>query len=187
MKNQLRKHYKKIRQKYPTYEKHYESYLLQKSIIESSLWQKSQVVALYHPFNEEVDTSLLLKTALKTKKGILFPQILESNHMNMIEYDLKSKLVYNKFGILETEAHSKAFPKKDIDLMIVPALAIDALGYRLGYGGGYYDRYLENQDHIIKIGLIYSLSFSSLLLPTNNKDIPVDYYTTLNGLVKIKK
>lgn len=188
MKTALRKYYKNFRQNYPPYEKYYENLLLQTVILNSDLWKNAKTIALYHAFNHEVSTNLLIKEGLDNKKTILLPQILDKNQMVMTLYQSTENLQYNKFGILENQPNkSKAILAENIDLIVIPALAIDQFGYRLGYGGGYYDRYLENQLHIIKIGLIYSIQFSKNRLPYNTTDIPVDFITTPTELKRTKK
>lgn len=188
MKNILRKRYLKLRKEYPLFERFYENTLLQKTILDSKLWKNSEVIALYHSFNNEVDTTLLFQNGMKTNKIILLPKILKNHHMIMTRFNPHESLTYNKYGILESSSkHQSVIDKENIDLMIIPALAIDKAGYRLGYGGGYYDRYLENQTHICKIGLAYSFAFTKKTLPHNQTDISVDYVATVNGLKRIEK
>lgn len=61
------------------------------------------------------------------------------------------------------------------DLILVPGVVFDRLGYRIGYGGGYYDHFLANQPSALKIGVGFPLQFSRSALPHEEHDIPVDY------------
>ncbi len=93
-------------------------------------------------------------------------------------------LVNGAYGILEPAPELPVLGPGDVDLILVPALAIDRLGYRLGYGGGYYDR-LRADPHWAKIpaiGVIFDFAYSSLDLPVDPWDLKLDGVCTESGL-----
>lgn len=184
-KQQLRNHYKLLRKNYTKTSRVYENILLQKNIIQSSLWQNAKVISLYLAFNNEVTTKLLIESAWRSNKIIAIPSIKTGHQMDMAIFTKTTKLSKNKFGILEIDKTQLNYvAPEEIELCILPALAIDYQGNRLGYGGGYYDRYLSKTRCPI-LGLIYICSLTSTLLPKENTDISVNYVSMLNQLLKI--
>jgi 5-formyltetrahydrofolate cyclo-ligase len=87
----------------------------------------------------------------------------------------------NRFGIREPLASAPEFVLGPATCILVPALAIDASGHRLGYGGGYYDRFLSGHRDLIKLGIIYHNLFG-VVVPVDSHDVPVDYVATENGI-----
>lgn len=104
-----------------------------------------------------------------------YPKIMEeSNHMNAMEVDEETLFVDNKFGISEP-VNSKVKSPLEIDLVIIPLLAYDVAGHRVGYGKGYYDRFLkECKDDVIKIGFSF-FDPESVILGVCEHDIKLDF------------
>ena len=73
----------------------------------------------------------------------------------------------------------------EVDLIIVPGVAFDKCGYRIGYGGGYYDRFLSNLDHVTKISLAFNMQLIDKI-PTDHFDIPVNYIITEKEIINCK-
>ena len=93
----------------------------------------------------------------------------------------------NKFGILEPADTSKIFNKEDIDLVIMPGVAFDRSGNRVGYGGGYYDKFLcEMSSDIPTIALAYNIQILKEL-PSEKHDIKVDMVITEKETIKCLK
>ena len=90
----------------------------------------------------------------------------------------ETKLETNKLGITEPSNTAKALiPKKD-DLIIIPSIAVDIEGTRLGYGGGFYDRYLERFPELTKIAINYEKCLQIDSLPKEEHDVLMDYVIT---------
>ncbi len=155
------------------------SQLIMKNIISSPVFQKSSVVMLYRSAKGEVDTDELWKICKEHGKICVFPKCVSKTEMIAVLAENEGDFSVSKFGILEPLS-DEAFPKEQIDLIIVPALAFDRNHYRMGYGGGYYDRYLADYS-----GDTVGLCFSELLVASvmpKDWDIPVSLVITEQGV-----
>ena len=108
-------------------------------------YQEASVIATYLPFPHEVDTSFLIDAAQADGKQVVIPKTYPKGRMEFATYD-PQKLIPTAFGLLEPEDGSQAVDQSKIDLIHVPGVGFQKDGYRLGYGGGYYDRYLADFD-----------------------------------------
>lgn len=124
----------------------------------------------YISFGEEVRTNKILN--LNNKKKFV-PKISDKN-MIMVEYDHKN-LIKNKYGILEPLSNIEKTPQKN-DIIIVPALACDFSFNRLGYGCGFYDRFLKNTNSVKIVLLPQYLMIAEI--PVEEHDIKVDIIVT---------
>lgn len=115
---------------------------LLKAIIKTETYQNSQRIATYLAFPHEFATNLLIQQALKDKKSIYIPKTFSCGKMEFTEYDPKH-LIRTKFGLLESNSKSYIL-KNDLDMIHVPGLLFNEDGFRIGYGGGFYDRYLSD-------------------------------------------
>lgn len=121
------------------------------------LFKKSKNILLYHPIEEkkEPDVPQIISLFIqKNKCNIFFPLIDTSNFtMQVIAVNKKTTFIKNKWGINEPFPIILKDPKK-IDMVIIPLLIFDLNGFRVGYGKGYYDRFLEKNKHIkYKVGI----------------------------------
>lgn len=110
-----------------------------------SAYQEASVIATYLSFPHEVNTSILIAAVQADGKQVVIPKTYPKGRMEFVAYD-SQKLKQTSFGLLEPEDGSQAIDKSEIDLIHVPGVAFQKDGYRLGYGGGYYDRYLADYD-----------------------------------------
>ena len=108
----------------------------------SVAYQEAKVIATYLSFEFEYDTSLLIQAAQKDGKKILIPRTYPKGQMVFVPYDSET-LAPTSFGLMEPTS-GEAVAKSEIDLIHVPGVAFNAGGYRIGYGAGYYDRYLAD-------------------------------------------
>ena len=108
-------------------------------------YKAASVIATYLSFPHEVDTSFLIDVAQEDGKQVVIPKTYPKGHMEFSTYDPQN-LKQTAFGLLEPEQGAQAVDKSKIDLIHVPGVAFQKDGYRLGYGGGYYDRYLADFD-----------------------------------------
>ena len=152
---------------------------IQKRLMESEFWQRCRLVVLYISVKGEADTSMLLSEAWNSGKTVFLPRCRpeEPGIMDMIACRGRDELQPSRFGIPEPvfDSGSRLLSKAERDdagtLVVVPALTFDRKGFRLGYGGGYYDRFLEG-SHCLSTGL----AFHDLLvdrLPHDAWDRPV--------------
>lgn len=121
-----------------------ESGILLERLLASKIWQNAKSVATTISGDIEVNTKPIIKAALMMQKKVYLPKTLPERQMIFLPYTGNEKLVKSDFGVYEPEYNALNI-SPEIDLMIVPgiAFAIDT-GLRVGFGGGYYDRYLAN-------------------------------------------
>lgn len=122
------------------------SELAQRFLLESSVWRNARVVFLYCATRNELDTRLLLSAALCEKKTLLLPKCAaeQPGVMRAVRCSALEHLVPGAFGIPEPEeVDNECSPDMpEPALIVVPGVVFDRLGGRLGYGGGYYDRFI---------------------------------------------
>ena len=132
-------------------------------------YQEAKVIATYLSFPHEFQTQELIEQALKDGKKVLIPKTYPKGRMEFVVYD-PQQLVKTSFGLLEPQGNLEMVEPSQIDLIHVPGLAFTTEGYRIGYGGGYYDRYLENfAGH--SLSTIYPCQVQEF--DFDNHDIPV--------------
>ena len=130
----------------------------------------------YYPSNYEIDDLDILDLLEKKKFKVSLPIIKKDNQMNFYSWSRNDPLKINKFGIPEPLSSKIFYP----DILLVPLVAYDSSLNRLGYGGGYYDRYIEKIEKIkkvTKIGLAFSFQKISSI-PINQYDKKLDFIVT---------
>ena len=115
---------------------------LTEGLLATSTYQKAATIATYLSLPHEFSTTVFIAQAQKDGKRILVPKTYSQGRMIMVDYD-EEDVVQTKFGVLEPRSE-QAVAKEMIDMIHVPGLAFNKEGYRIGYGGGYYDRYLAD-------------------------------------------
>ena len=112
-------------------------------LLQHPFYQEANTIATYLSFPHEFQTQELIEQALKDGKKVLIPKTYPKGRMDFVVYD-PQQLVKTSFGLLEPQGNLEVVDASQIDLIHVPGLAFTTKGYRIGYGGGYYDRYLEH-------------------------------------------
>ncbi|WP_415300426.1 5-formyltetrahydrofolate cyclo-ligase [Candidatus Pelagibacter sp. Uisw_134_02] len=141
-----------------------------------------KVVGGYYPVNFEIDDLVLLKKFEKNKFDISLPVIKKNFQMDYYKWSFTEPLKVNKYGIPEPEIQSIIYP----DILLIPLVAFDKNLNRLGYGGGYYDRFIKKFSKIkkiIKIGLAIQAQKIDKV-PTNIYDQKLDYIVTNKYVLK---
>ena len=116
---------------------------LTERVVHHPFYHEAKTIATYLSFPHEFQTQELIEQALKDDKKVLIPKTYPKGRMDFVLYD-PQQLVKTSFGLLEPQGDLEVMDASRIDLIHVPGLAFTTEGYRIGYGGGYYDRYLEN-------------------------------------------
>lgn len=181
-KKKLREKYLKVREN--IINKELKSLIIASKVIDSELYKNANVVALYKSFSNEVDTFKLIDYTNNCNKTIALPRV---EGKDLIFYKYKpyhDNLVRSKFGVLEP-LDIKNNIISDIDLVIVPGVVFDYSGNRIGYGGGYYDRYLSNKN-INTIGVCFDSQLTDNIL-VEEHDVSLDQIITEDKVLKIKK
>lgn len=115
---------------------------LTERLLQHPFYQEAKVIATYLSFPHEFQTQGLIEQALKDGKRVLIPKTYPKGRMEFVVYN-PQQLVKTSFGLLEPQGNLEVMDASQIDLIHVPGLAFTMEGYRIGYGGGYYDRYLK--------------------------------------------
>ena len=142
------------------------------AIEDLDVWREARVIGLYSALPDEIETAKVIDKWSKYKK-IVLPVVSETE---MEFYEYKDELCRGAFGILEPKATNMVNPK-DIDLLIIPGVAFDRAGNRLGRGKGYYDKYLVRTDAYM-IGVAFSCQITPAI-PCEKHDVKMDVVMAL--------
>jgi len=138
-------------------------------------------LSLYYPSSFELNILKSLEINYISNQNILLPIVQENNSMNFFPWKKNEVLLVNKYGMLEPIKSKINIP----DVMLVPLLVFDKYKHRLGYGKGFYDRYLKKYlkkfKNILTVGVAFSFQ-KNQKLPVNNKDVKLDYILTEKGI-----
>ena len=143
MKSELRKQVLHEMKAISQEQKQFIDQALTEQLLQHPFYQEAKVIATYLSFPHEFQTQELIEQALKDGKKVLIPKTYPKGRMDFVVYDLQ-QLVKTSFGLLEPQGDLEVVDVSQIDLIHVPGLAFTTEGYRIGYGGGYYDRYLKH-------------------------------------------
>ena len=147
-------------------------------------FSQAKIIASYMSYGDEPDTNQLNQTLIAAGKTLLLPRISGEN-MDWVEWNGNQENLQKQKKILEPTGSIFA-DVASIDVVVVPALRIDRSGYRLGQGGGYYDRALP-QLSAWSIGLIHPDEISSEDLPREPWDCPLNAAATPDLVIRFKK
>lgn len=147
-------------------------------------YKKADTICVYISHDNEVDTESLILRALADKKKVAAPRVISSDGRNEMEFyyfDSMDALKPGAFGILEPMGISPINQQENC-LMIMPGIAFDEKKNRIGYGGGYYDRYLEKNKQMVKAALAYEIQMVKALTP-DPFDITPDMIVTEKRII----
>ena len=169
MKAELRKKILHEMKAIPRQQKQAIDQALTELLLQHPFYQEAKIIATYLSFPHEFQTQGLIEQALKDGKKLLVPKTYPKGRMDFVVYD-PQQLVKTAFGLLEPQGDLEVVDASQIDLIHVPGLAFTMEGYRIGYGGGYYDRYLEQfSGHTLST--VYPCQIRDFI--PENHDIPV--------------
>lgn len=157
-KQELRKLYRKIRNSLPESVRKTESETVCRSLIASEVYRQTEAVFCYLSYGSELETAELIQHALSNRKTVAVPKI-QNNDMVFCKIDDKTKFCENQYGIAEPETADEVSPMLFQNvLLILPGLCYDNDGGRLGYGGGFYDKYIarysnERRLYVVSLAL----------------------------------
>ena len=172
-KSEIRKRILKIRKKNINKNFNINFNYINKILQDNKIFNK--VIGGYYPYNNEIDAIEILKKFEKNN-FISLPKIKKNFQMDFYEWSFKDPLVINKYGIPEPTSNKIVYP----NVLLVPLVAYDKYLNRLGYGGGFYDRYIKKikkRNKILTIGLGYTFQKINKV-PINKYDIKLDFIIT---------
>lgn len=193
LKNKLREVLKSKRNSLPDDEVIGMSKAIKSQILELDIYKNSSNLLSFISFAKEVDTKELIISSLDCYKNIYAPRIVKKNMEFYKIYNLED-LITSKFGVSEPVPDSNNLfalngdSLRENTIMIIPGLAFDSMGNRLGYGKGYYDEYLSREyaKDFIKIAVAYDFQIIDEV-PTDEYDVPVDYIVTPSKIITIHR
>ncbi|HKJ28568.1 MAG TPA: 5-formyltetrahydrofolate cyclo-ligase [Desulfuromonadales bacterium] len=148
---------------------------IQRRFMRSVFFREARCLALYSAIHNEVSTDEIVGQALDSGKCLVFPRV-SGEDLEFVHIESPSELVSGAFGVKEPKS-CNLVPVEKVDLIVVPGVAFDQRGHRLGYGRGYYDRALAKcQSHCMKVGFAYDFQLVEELPAT-------DYDETLSMLI----
>jgi 5-formyltetrahydrofolate cyclo-ligase len=156
---------------------HDKSFLITETILKSDLLKNNKTIMLYMDFRNEVRTIPLIQELLKDHTLVLPKVDMTSHTMSLHLIKNLDDLVLSDYGILEP-SNQATVEAKDLDLILAPGVAFDRNGYRLGYGGGFYDRLLESKN---KCTMVVALAFDCQItdeVPREAHDFQMDAIVT---------
>ena len=158
-----------------------------KSIIEMHEFVESENLLVFNPYLNEADIWPFINEAVVLGKQTYFPKVISDTEMIFVFANKPEDFKEGYKGIKEPIG-TIVFDKNNISgktLMVLPGSVFDYRGNRCGYGKGYYDRYLENcSEHIVKVGVCFSIQMIDEITDIKPTDIPMDYVVNEKEIVR---
>jgi len=163
------------------------SRMAQRQLVSLEQFARAVCIALYAPAHQETDTALVLEQAFMAGKRVLYPAVCGDRMMFRHVEGLHS-LAEGSFGILEPCPTGIDYHADEPDLIVVPGVAFDLSGHRIGYGKGFYDRFLQHpgrKAHLI--GLCHDFQLINGAIPAEEHDIRMEIIVTDRRIVHVEK
>lgn len=160
-----------------------ESGLILDRLLQIPAWQQAQTIATTVSSPIEFPTDSLIKAALNAGKRVYLPKTMPHRKMAFLPYQSDEQLIKSSYGLLEP-AYDADLVNQNVDLVIVPgvAFALDS-HYRVGFGGGYYDRFLANYQGRTVALVPKVMEFKTAVWPIKDHDIRIDTLITGNQVL----
>lgn len=161
-----------------------QSLRIQNRLLSAPEFRTSASLALYSPILNEVFTENLFQQARKQRMSVAYPRV-RGEDLEFVLVSSRSALTPGAFGVMEPNGHDLMAPK-ELDLVVVPGVAFDLSGYRLGYGKGFYDKALhDTAQRTVRVGVCYELQLVDVL-PAERHDICMDLIVTENRILRFR-
>ena len=177
MKDQLRYKYKIKRKYFQHSAREVADGAVADAVIEA--FADKQSFFVYYSYGSEADTHALIGRLLFAGKSVYLPRVEGERIVPVRFYGKEEELKKSPLGISEPTGQAYG---GDMDVCITPLLAVNSRGYRLGYGGGYYDRYFAGNKKILKVGVGYALQYTYEFEEEEN-DVPLDIFVSERGII----
>lgn len=152
------------------------------NVLSSDFFRNARIVMLYASINNEVDTHELIDACFALNKKVVVPVMRNSEIIPSL-ISSSEDLHTGFYGIPES-LEIVPVRKDDIDVVIVPLLAFDARGHRIGYGKGHFDKFLKGFNNA-KVGIAFSVQ-QAARIPVEQHDVPLDFVITEEGVLKCR-
>ena len=159
-------------------------------LYESKYYKEAKNIFIYISYDSEINTKEIINRALIDNKKVYVPRTeFKTRLMDAVEIASLDNLIESEYGILEPAMEEPHIEPDELDLIVVPGVAFDINGGRMGYGAGFYDRYFKkiSKDRIEKIKkLALAYDFQILeKIPMDEQDVPVNYIITEKEFIHI--
>lgn len=158
---------------------------------ECKYYREAKNIFIYISYDTEINTREIINKSLKENKKIYVPRTkLETRVMDAVEIKSLDNLIETSYGILEPSVDEPHINPNELDLIVVPGVAFDRSGGRVGYGAGFYDRYFNKINEysirrITKLALAYDFQVLDKV-PTYENDVPVSCIMTEKEFISLK-
>ncbi|MFH1448278.1 MAG: 5-formyltetrahydrofolate cyclo-ligase [Candidatus Micrarchaeota archaeon] len=185
LKNDIRNQMRELLSEHPIKEAERKSASILDSLQNLRQYKKSDVILTYVSTGAEVSTRKLILDAFRSGKRIVVPAVKKGETGIMTIHEIRSfeDLCPGHMNIPEPKKRSRIFPSSEIDLAVVPGLAFDERGHRLGKGGAFFDRFLKHVD-CQKVALAFEFQVIESV-PTLPHDVPVDSIITEKRIINV--
>ena len=182
-KEEIREKYRKIRAQIPSETRKHADSQIAERLFNRPEYRDARIIYCYMSFKDEADTASLIDESLRLGKQVALPRVSGKRKMEFFFISGQKDLVTGFMGIKEPAGYclEASAPSEDA-LVLLPGLAFDRSGARLGYGGGFYDTYLAKHAGCKKAALAYSAQIAPEI-PTESVDVKTDMIITEKELI----
>ncbi|UAJ65642.1 5-formyltetrahydrofolate cyclo-ligase [Candidatus Schneideria nysicola] len=181
MKDKIRKKIMAHRSTITYEEKYYAAVNIVKKIVEDKRLESAKNFSIFFSYKSELNTYKLIQYFWKNNKKVYLPVLhpFTENHLIFLEYTIFTTLIKNKYNVYEPQLNvRKIIPLEKLDVIFIPLVAFNSQGYRIGMGGGFYDRILywkyKKNMKMLPIGLAYDFQLIEKSdFPIEDWDIPL--------------
>lgn len=188
-KNKLRYDYLKVRDRIEPHVRFTHSNSILSRIKQLDSYEDARILMFYLSYGSEVVTDLMINEVLADGKEVAVPVIQSPGDgiMTAVKINRLEDCYEKVYGIRQPEFNENdVVSKEDVDLIFVPGIVFDLNGYRIGYGKGYYDRWLEGTDVLKRVGLAFEVQLIDKI-PNGQYDLPVSKILTEKRMIEIVK
>jgi 5-formyltetrahydrofolate cyclo-ligase len=182
-KRELRNRMRSVRAVLPASARAERSRAAAESVMKLAEYANAQTIIGFCAIQKEIDPGDLLAQARASGKTVGLPRVVE-DVLELREYRDVSELEEGAFGVMEPVASAPVIAADSVDLVIVPGLAFDARGHRLGYGRAFYDRLLPQMTRAFRVGFAYDFQFM-MELPNDAHDVPMHAVVTDQRVLRV--
>ena len=176
-KRALRKQIREMKRRFTPQELAEQSLPIMKALLADKAVAEARTILMYYSLPDEVDTHDAVNQLVRRGKTVLLPRVIDGENMEIRLYEKPEDLQEGSYGIMEPTGEPY---RGAVDVTVVPLLAVNGNGYRLGYGGGFYDRYLKGKK-TLKVGLGYAFQLTDELCE-DGWDEPLDSFICERGI-----
>ena len=187
-KNEIRMEMRQKRNSYPSVQ--FDSVQAWNVLESSDLYWNAKSIFTYCSFGSEVETVFTFERMLQHGKKVYLPRMKGPRFMEFHEMEHLKELERNRLGVYEPPVWAEIGTPDENSLMLIPGLVFDLKGNRLGFGGGYYDTYLEKFPNTKTMGICFDFQLiedKNFELPTEPTDRQVDYILMPRGIYNVKE